>query len=118
MGVYNGYQGEFLPSRPVLIASGGTESAAINLKGLCLVGILLPATFTGTTLTFEACDTEAGTFVPVKTGTGGSALSYTVAQATYAAIDPKDFQGINFLKIKSGSTEGADRTLLCSLKGF
>lgn len=118
MGYKSGYQGEFNPALSTTIANGQTKSAVISTGGLALCGIILPAAFTGTTLTFEACDTAAGTFVPVKSTTSGTALSYTVAQGTFAAIDPKDFQGIAFLKIVSGSSEGALRTLKLAMKGF
>lgn len=117
MKFVTGYQGYFNPKQETIIALGQTESAAINCGGMALCGIKLPATFTGTALTFEMSDAIDGTYVPV-TSSSGSAISYTVAANKYAAIDPKDFQGINFLKIKSGSTEVAARTLVCSLKGF
>lgn len=106
-----------LLSKPASILSGQTKSVAMDLGGLTLVGILLRA-FTGTALTFEVCDTIDGAFVPLKSTTSGSALSYTVAQNTYAAIDPKDFQGVNFLKLVSGGAEAADRTPVLMLKGF
>lgn len=112
-----GYQGIFT-SIPCTIASGLQESAAIDMAGFTLCGILLPAAFTGTALTFEVSDSLTGTFVPLKSTTSGSALSYTVAQATFAAIDPKDFQGVQFLKIKSGTAEGAARALTLYAKGF
>lgn len=117
MSLYSGFLGNWA-SKPVAIANGATESDAIAQQGFALCGILFPAAFTGTTVTFEACDTVGGTYVPVKSSTSGTPLSYTVAQATYQAIDPKDFHGINFLKIKSGASEGAARSLICSLKGF
>ncbi len=112
----NGYAGN-QTSKNATILNTATTSDAIELKGFCLVGILLRS-FTGTAITFTVCDTLAGTYVPLKSTTSGSSLSYTVAQNTYAAIDPKDFQGVKFLKIVSGSAEAADRTLACSLKGF
>jgi len=115
--VYSGYLGQSIQGIPVNIANGATESDVIPLNGMGLCGIVLPAAFTSTALTFEACDTASGTYVPVKSTTSGSAISYTVAQGTYAAIDPKDFVGIQFLKIKAGTAEGAARVLLVSLKG-
>lgn len=113
-----GYQGNFNPNQSVGIANGQQVSAAISCGGLVLCGILLPAAFTGTALTFEVCNTLGGTYVPLNSTTSGTLLTYTVAQGTYCAIDPKDFQGVQYLKIKSGSSEGAARTLICSLKGF
>lgn len=98
------------------IVNTAQESSVISTAGLSLCGILMPPTFTGTALTFEACATLGGTYVPVYNSAGQ--VSYTVAAARYIAIDPKDFQGILFLKIKSGSAEGGARSLLCSMKGI
>jgi hypothetical protein len=118
MANYNGWQGNFLPSVAATIANGNQESTVIHCLGLSLVGIALPAAFTGTALTFEACDTVDGTFLPVYDTLSGTALSYTVAQGHFVAIDPAPFQGVAFLKIKSGSAEAADRALIVSLKGI
>lgn len=98
------------------ILSGQPLTAAIATQGLSLCGVKLPAAFTGTALTFLACDTLGGTYIPVYNASGQ--VSYTVAASRYVAIDPKDFFGISFLKIQSNSNEGADRTLVCSLKGI
>jgi hypothetical protein len=105
-----------LVQNPVIIANGQTESAEIITNGMSLCGLLLPAALTGTAITFEASDVSGGTYLPVYNSTGQ--VSYTVAANRYVAIDPKDFQGIQFLKIKSGSAEGAARTIICSLKGI
>lgn len=113
----NGYQGQFNPSVSATILINTQETSVIETGGFCLCGILLPASFTGTAVTFEA-SVDGTNFFAVKSTTSGSALSYTVAQGTYAAIDPKDFQGIQYLKIKSGSSEAAARTLICAMKGF
>lgn len=114
----SGYPGNFNPNFQAIIPISTTETQEIKLAGFVLCGIKVPAAFTGTALTFEMCDVSGGTYVPVVSGTSGTALSYTVAQGKYYAIDPKDFQGINYLKIKSGSTEVAARTLVISLKGL
>lgn len=116
--IVSGYQGLTNPALEVVIANGATESGAIPCAGMSLVGIILPAAFTGTALTFLVSDAVAGTYVPLHSTVSGTLLSYTVAQGKYCAIDPKDFYGVQFLKIKSGSAEGAARTLICSLKGF
>lgn len=118
MGNLSGYQGNFNPFVTKTIANGQTETDALTLNGFVLCGILLPAAFTGTTITFEVASAIGGTYVPLKSTIAGTLLTYTVAPSTYAAIDPKDFHGVQFLKIKSGSAEAAARTLLCALKGF
>jgi hypothetical protein len=113
----SGYQGRTISAAATLLAST-EKTAAIDLSGFTLVGIKLPATFTGTAITFEASDAIDGTFVAVKSTTSGTALSYTVAQNTWVALDPKDFYGLNFIKIVSGSDEAANRALVLSLKGL
>lgn len=118
MGAYEtGYQGNFNPFLATSVANGQTTTSAILTGGFALCGILFRA-LTSTTITFTVSDTVGGVYVPLKSTTSGSALSYTVAANTYAAIDPKDFQGVQFLKIVCGSSEGGARTLLLAMKGF
>jgi hypothetical protein len=94
----------------ITVATSTTVSAAVDLHGCALVGIQLPATFTGTALTFQAATTLTGTYQAVY-GTGGSAVSYTVAQGRFIALDPATLRGIRFLKVVSGSAEGANRDI-------
>jgi len=114
---YQSYQGSFNPNYPATIASSSQVSSTINCGGFTLCGVLLPAAFSGAALTFLA-SVDGTNFYPVHSTTSGTLLSYTVAQGQYCAIDPKDFYGVNFLQIKSGSSEAALRTLAVSLKGF
>lgn len=108
--------GNFFPANSTSIANGATESAEINTGGAILTGFYIPAAFTGTTITFEAATAHAGTFVPVVNS--GGAISITVTTSHYYTVDPKDFQGIQFLKLKSGSAEGAARTIIYSMRGI
>lgn len=118
MAQFSGYQGNLQNDLEVAIPISGTTTPAIPLNGFSLVGIITPAVLTGTALTFTVSNSLAGTYVPLKTTTSGTALSYTVTTSSYYAIDPKDFSGVAYLKIVSGATEGAARTLILSLKGF
>lgn len=45
-------------------------------------------------------------------------VSMTVAAGRAYAVDPANFQGVSYLKLKSGTTETATRNIVCSLKGF
>lgn len=92
------------------IASSSTTSSEIDLSGTTLCGIYIPSAFTGTSISFQASSASGGTFVAVKDGSGNS-ISKTVASSQFIRLDPTDFVGIRFLKIVSGSTEGADRIL-------
>ena len=92
-----------------VIPSGGTKTEAIPLDGL-IVGVRLPSSFTGTSISFEESATQDGTFRPITQN--GSALSYTVAASDTLKFQfPSVFAGIKWLKIVSGSAEAADRTI-------
>lgn len=97
------------------IASSATTSGEIDLSGTTLCGIYIPAAFTGTSISFQAASESGGTFVAVKDGAGNS-VSKTVAASQFIKIDPTDFVGVRFLKIVSGSTEAAERTLVLAAR--
>lgn len=99
----------------VVIASSGTTSGAVDLRGMTLCGFYMPAAFTGTTITFTAATAEAGTYLPVEDGDGAS-ISKTVSASKYVKVDPADFAGIQFLKLVSGSSEGAERTITLAIR--
>ena|SRR5271165_3997680 len=114
--IYSGYQGNMIPALAATIAISTQESSEVDCNGFVLCGVLIPAAFTGTTITFETYDPNSTTWVPIKNASG--TVSYTVAQGNYYAINPVDFYGVRQLKVKSGSSEVAARTLLLSLRGF
>ena len=91
------------------IASGQTKSAPFHMKGFTGGEIRLPAAFTGVALTFETATAEDGTFLPKKDG-AGNAVSLTCAAGDALSL-PAVLNGSWFVKIVSGSTEGASRAL-------
>lgn len=97
------------------IANGTTTSTEIDLTKTDIVGIYIPAAFTGTAITFTSAFTSGGTFGSVRDG-AGAALSLTVAQGQFVKVSPADFIGILYLKIVSGSTEGAARELRVAVR--
>jgi hypothetical protein len=93
----------------VTIASGQTESGAVDLHGMNLVGIMMPAAFTGTSVTFKG-SLDGVTYNDLY-NTDGTALSVTVAADRFILIVPSDFAAVRYLKLVSGSSEGAERTI-------
>lgn len=93
----------------VTIASSGTTSGAIDLQGLVLCQIQMPAAFTGTSITFQS--SHDGTTYQALYDTSGNQLAVTVSTDRYINIAPTDFAGCRYLKIVSGSTEGGDRII-------
>ena len=97
------------------IPSGETTSGALDLGALTLVGLFMPAAFTGTTVKFQAAESLAGTYRTVTDG-AGSDYSVTVAASKYVPVDPVKLAGVRFLKIVSGSAEGAARSVVLALR--
>lgn len=104
---------EFHQPKPAKIASGETVGVAVDLRGQRLVGIKTPAALTGVTLSFQAAEASDGTFVAVK---HLNTLAVTATTLTSVSTDqhillPFDKAPANcWLKLVSGSAEGADRT--------
>lgn len=91
------------------IAISTTTSAEFDLEDYSLVGLVMPAAFTGTAVTFTCAATSGGTFNQVDTDSGAQ-LSWTVAAAR--SVQPATpLGGFRFCKIVSGSTETAARTI-------
>ena len=112
--------------RVVKIASGQSLSAEINVAGLQLTAIQMPATWTTANLTFQgALDGAEGangassgaTFQDLYDGAGGE-LTITTGQAhTIVKIASNDIDGLRWLKVRSGTgaaavNQTADRYIL------
>lgn len=100
----------------VTIASGQTASGAFDRAHYSIMGIITPGTLTGTALGFSASDELAGTYRTVyKDGTAAS-----VAMAADRAIGIDDLALAlapwRFLKLVSGSAEGAAREFTVILR--
>lgn len=98
----------------VTIANGETVSNAIDLGEGVLVGIQMPAAFTGSAMTFQASDSLAGTYNAVTSIT--AAYSVTVAASKYVSIPLFDLAGVRFIKVVSGSAEGAARDIILMVR--
>ena len=95
----------------VTIANGQTVSTAADLAGASICGVWLPAAFTGTTLTFQASRTVDGTYGAVQ----GVSLT-PVAAGQFVPVDPTKFYGVRFVKVVSGSAEGAARSVILATR--
>lgn len=96
------------------IAASGTVSSAIETQAeYPNMGLVLPATFTGTALTFQV-SLDNGTYQALYKE-DGSAVSMTVAQGRSYQL-PIELACWPWFKIVSGSTEGSERTLNLTLQ--
>lgn len=71
----------------------------------------------GANISVSAATFSGGGFRPLY-DSANAAVAMTVAAGRCYAVDPANFQGVPFLKIKSGTTETAARTIIATLKGI
>lgn len=105
-----------IDNEPMVIANGETDSAIVLTQGTVLSGVYIPASFTGTSISFLASADKAA-FFPVYDGQG-ALIERTVAAGQFIALDPTLLAGVNALKIKSNAAEAAERTLTLALVNY
>lgn len=93
-----------------------TTSTTIDLGSKGFVGIIMPAAFTGTAITFTG-SVDNSTFVALY-NSDNSAFSITVSASRYYVLNPADFLGCRYVRIVSNATEGASRTLTVLTRSF
>lgn len=87
-----------------------TTSGAVDMYGATLAGIIMPAAFTGTAISFTVSDTLGGTYVALK-DTAGNAISLTVSASSAIGFEAEDLKAWRFLKVVSNATELAARAI-------
>jgi hypothetical protein len=97
--------------RTVTITSGTATSDAEYLGDLTVLGLRVPSTFDGTTVTFTGSDTLAGTYDPIYND-DGSAYSVTTAATRYTVVDYTKFLGVLFVKLVAGTSQTTTDTII------
>ena len=100
---------KILASSNLTIASSGSTSDALDVQGNVLTGMIVPA-MTGTTLTFSV-SFDGTTYYAYYDQYGAQPSVTVISTARYIEIDEEDFVGAQFIKVVSGSTEAASRTI-------
>lgn len=100
--------------KDVVIAGGASLSAAVDIDGSSLVGIVMPAAWTAANLTFQGSSDDS-VFNNLYDD-AGTEVTVTAAAARYIAVQPSEFVGFDTLKIRSGTsgtavTQAAARTI-------
>jgi hypothetical protein len=96
------------------IAQSDTKSAEIRSGyRTSIVALITPAALTGTAFTFEG-SVDGTTFVPVYNE--GTQYSVNVGTSRYVALNNSVLGGLQSIKIVSGSSEAAARTIQVILK--
>ena len=85
---------------------GSATSGAVELWNTGYpVGMMIPAGFTATTISFQASDTLAGTYAPVKDETGAT-ITVTVDGTNASWVDLTNIfpASVKFMKLVAGTS--------------
>lgn len=98
----------------ITITSGQATSSACTVTGFAILGLVMPAAFTGASLTFTV--SHDGTTYQSLYDSTNTQVSLTVAASRSYDL-PTALASWPYFKVVSASNEGADRTLYVSMKG-
>jgi hypothetical protein len=108
----------------VTIANGAALSGAVNLSDKVLTAIIVPATWTAASLTFQASE-DGVTWYDMFDSAGNeeTILSANVVAGRRMYVDPSDFASVDYIKVRSGSTgtpvnQGAARVVTLVSRKF
>jgi hypothetical protein len=88
----------------VTIANGASLSGAVDLKGRKLVAIIMPASWTAASLTFQGSVNDTDYFDLYD---GATERALTVAASRYVMQNIGDWVGARYLKVRSGTSGSA-----------
>ncbi|MFA6280382.1 MAG: hypothetical protein WC612_06285 [Bdellovibrionales bacterium] len=91
-----------LSQETATIAAGAALSGAVNLGGLRLFGLVMPAAWTAAGITFQV-SYDGGTSWSNLYDANGNEVSVTVAASRAIALDPVTFAAISMIKVRSGT---------------
>jgi hypothetical protein len=98
---------------PVRIENGATTSAEVNVGGLRIVGIQMPAAWTAGTITFQALVRQVGSTLTfgnvVDSANAGFSLATPTADTYIALGDKTVLEGLGRIKVVAGAAQGAAR---------
>ncbi len=94
-----------------VIADGQTSSNAVDLLGTSVLGFITDAGLDGTAFTFTACDTQDGTYLPLRRMVDGNTVAAVLGASGYYATNPADFASVRFLKIVAATSQTGATTI-------
>lgn len=85
------------------IANAASLSDAVYLHGEVLVGIRMPAVWDAANLTFQVSMDDV-TYLNANTPAGAEHVVTVAAASTHIHVDPTDFAGYRWIKVRSGTS--------------
>ena len=84
------------------IAQDASVSDPVNLQGAVLVGIRMPAVWDAANLTFQVSMDDV-TYLNAYNDAGAEHVVVVTAASTHIWVEPTDFAGYRWLKVRSGT---------------
>ncbi|MDE1902177.1 MAG: hypothetical protein KGI37_11160 [Alphaproteobacteria bacterium] len=101
---------------PATIAGGTNLTGTINLGGLRLFGIAVPATWTAASLTFQMSPDGGTSWYNLQDQTG-TEISAAANPSCCLTFDPKIFAPLQYIKLRSGpSSSPVNQTAASTLQ--
>ena len=92
-------------AKTATIALNGSLSAAVDLTGLVLVGLQMPAAWTAASITLQA-SADGTTYGDFK-DYAGNEYTLTVTVSDYLHLDFVELMGVRYIKVRSGTSASA-----------
>lgn len=108
-----------LEYRTATIAINASLSDAIGSRGLLLAGIIMPSAWTAANLTFQVSHDDT-TYNNVYDSSGVE-KQVTASASRYIILDPSEWSGAQFIKVRSGTsgsavTQAAARSVILAFR--
>lgn len=97
-------------NKTVTIADSASQPTdGVDLGDETLCGVIVPSTWSTAAISFLAATTLTGTYYPLYSASGAEVVtgSITGGTAVWVALDPADFAGVRYLKVRSGTSAAA-----------
>ncbi len=94
------------------VTVGGTQSGSVDCRGYVPVGLIVPSTFDGSLITWQASPDNVSYFAVYEYANGASpnAVVQTVLATTAVPI-PSEVQGWNFIRVVCGTAQASTDTI-------
>jgi hypothetical protein len=100
----------------VTVAADNNTSATVDLGSRVLIGLITPASLTSTAVTFNVSD-DNSTFRTFRDTANANFSVVVDGTSRQYFFNERDFKGVRYVQVETGSAEGADRTFkLLSIK--
>jgi hypothetical protein len=106
------YQDSRCDNIKATIANTATESAAIDLSGTTLVGFVIPASFQGTSITFQV-SVDGSTFFALDDYQGNPVTISGITAGNAVNWQRGDLSPWQYLKLVAGSAQTSDIEIQC-----